>query len=467
LISAEVRDPQSRQTGEATIAFKVYFEHRQPRIAQLVSNELTSLYLGENLRDRQEKASETAVFLRSETRRLESTIADLEKQMAELKQKHADSLPEQREYNLQMIARAEQEQRDLDRQAQSLHERKIYLESQLAQLSPYGSYGVGGNQVLSPHDQLKAMRTQLASISGRYGPDHPDVIGLKREIEALERETGTGQSTAALRQQLRQTETELAAATQKYTDQHPTVVRLQREARSVRGSIERAQRQPERSGGGGPPDNPAYIQLRAQAETADFDLKSIASQKEVIREQIETFAKRLEATPQVEQQYQHIARALESATAEYQALRAKQVAADLGQTLETERKSERFSLIEPPVLPTEPIKPNRLAIILIGFVLSLGSGVGLAVLTESMDNSVHSARDIAMMTGVAPLTIVPYIRTRGEAVRTWRLRAAIGMAAVLLVIGVVALVHTQILPLEVVWAALERRAGMVLFSTGI
>ena len=35
---------------------------------------------------------------------------------------------------------------------------------------------------------------------------------------------------------------------------------------------------------------------------------------------------------------------------------------------------ERFVLIEPPLLPEEPASPNRLAIVLLGFLLALAGG---------------------------------------------------------------------------------------------
>lgn len=69
LVSAEVRDPKSGGPTKATIAFKVSFDHGRPETAQRVANEVVSLYLSENLRERQEKATETAAFLEGEAAR--------------------------------------------------------------------------------------------------------------------------------------------------------------------------------------------------------------------------------------------------------------------------------------------------------------------------------------------------------------------------------------------------------------
>ena len=46
--------------------------------------------------------------------------------------------------------------------------------------------------------------------------------------------------------------------------------------------------------------------------------------------------------------------------------------------LEKERKGEKFTLIDPAILPEEPVSPNRPAIIFLSLVLALGAGVGSA-----------------------------------------------------------------------------------------
>jgi uncharacterized protein involved in exopolysaccharide biosynthesis len=455
LIHAE--DSVSRRADDTpAIAFTVSFLHRTPQMAQRVANEITSLYMSENVRERQEKADETAAFLATEARRLENSIIDIEKQLADLKTAHGGSLPEQVGYNLQSISRAEQEMRDLESRAQSLNERQIYLQSELAQMSPYGSYSVGGERVLSPVDQLKVLRTQLASISGRYSRAHPDVIKLRREIQALERQTG-GQTTAPdLGRDVERVEAELAVAREKYTANHPEIQRLQREAASLRTAMAAAPPQPSQ-GTAGTPDNPAYIQLQAQLQAARIELEAINGQKEAVRERMSHFETLIEQTPDVDRDYQRLMRALTAASDEYSEIRSKEMAANLGRSLETERKSEKFSLIEPPLLPTSPYSPNRLAIVAIGFVLSLGAGVALAMFKDMMDTAVHSSRDVQSLIGTAPLAIIPYIRTRADVIRAWQWRGAIGLGSVLLIAGAALAVHLFVLPLDVVWAVIESR----------
>lgn len=468
LIRAEIRDPHSGRESEATIAFNISFDHGAPQTAQRVANEIVSLYLGENMRDRNAKATETASFLAAGALRLEGTIVELENQLAELKVTNAGSLPEQRDYNLQSIARAEQELRDLDRRAQTLRERTIYLQSEMAQISPYGAFVINGEPVLRPAEQLRAQRIQLASMIGRYGPNHPDVIRTQREVEALEKAVGLGPDTAVLQRRLAQVETDWARARERYTDDHPELIRLGREGGGLRAEIARARLQPQKAPSSGePPDNPAYIQLQAELEGAKVELKATVDQQAAVRERIAAFERLIERTPLVERAYLPLVRALETAGLEYRELRNKQSAAELGRSLEAERKSERFVLLEPPLLPTQPFKPNRTAIVVLGFVLSLGAGLALAVLAEALETAVQSARQLDQVTGEVPMAIIPYIRNRADAVRAWRARSAVGLGTIAAAGLLLFVVHSYLMPLDLLWATLERKAETTMLDWGI
>lgn len=179
------------------------------------------------------------------------------------------------------------------------------------------------------------------------------MVRLRREVEALQQENGGSASDASsLRAELNRTQAELATARQRYTDNHPEVLRLSRQVDALRASLAKASDGPR-----GPardadtPDNPAYIQLRAQLQSADLELEGYERQRTVIRQRIADYEQRIENTPSVQQTYQGLTRALEAANAEYRNIRGKQMAAQMGELLETERKSERFSLIEPPSSP--------------------------------------------------------------------------------------------------------------------
>jgi hypothetical protein len=83
-VNAEVRDPRSGRAQEATIAFTLSYENQSPKLARNVANELVSLYLNENLKNRTEAAVETSQFLAEEAQKLAAKVSELEKRRSQL-----------------------------------------------------------------------------------------------------------------------------------------------------------------------------------------------------------------------------------------------------------------------------------------------------------------------------------------------------------------------------------------------
>src|SRR5580700_7831606 len=69
MISADVIDPRSGRPTQATIAFSVSYQSRSPDLALKVANDLTSLYLNENLSSRTQLGRQTAAFFSEEAAR--------------------------------------------------------------------------------------------------------------------------------------------------------------------------------------------------------------------------------------------------------------------------------------------------------------------------------------------------------------------------------------------------------------
>ena len=182
--------------------------------------------------------------------------------------------------------------------------------------------------------------------------------------------------------------------------------------------------------------------------------------RDEVKAKIIDFEQRLTQSPQVEREYRNLTRDYENALAKYKEVKAKQLEAELAESLERERKGERFSLIEPPQLPEEPYKPNRLALLFLGFTLSIAGGIGNIALRESMDQTIHGAKGVLAITQTPPLAIIPYIKNRRE-VRWHRSKIILLILGLILTIIVGALiVHYFRMPLDVLWYVLQRKLGI-------
>ncbi len=463
MISADVVDPRSGRPTTATIAFKLSFADNDPRKAQKVANELVSLYLNENLKRRTESAVNTSSFLAEEADKLKQEVADLESQLAAFKERNINNLPEMQSLNLQLMERKEQEMRATDQRIRDLEERKIYLQAQLAQMSPTSDlYSTDGKRVLGAVDRLKALEAEYVGLKSRYSSNHPDVVKMQREIEALKRETGAVGDVNDYRRRLEELKGELASLRKRYSSQHPDVKKLQRAIVTTQAELNAALKEQKNSKyeAAQQPDNPAYIQLQSQLEAAESEMRSLKQYRSELKARIDDFEKRLIQSPQVEREYRTLVRDYESAAAKYQEVRAKQMEASLAESLERESKGERFSLIEPPQLPEKPDKPNRLAIIFLGFVLSIAGGIGTAAVAESMSEEIRSPKELVKLTGEPPLIVIPYITTQAEKRKRSRRRFGLVLLLLLLLAAAVAAFHFFIMPLDVAWYVIQRRLGI-------
>ena len=83
-------------------------------------------------------------------------------------------------------------------------------------------------------------------------------------------------------------------------------------------------------------------------------------------------------------------------------------------SLEEGQKGERFTLLEPPLLPDRPVKPNRPKLLFMGFILAMMSGIGVAGVTEAIDAGIHGENALTTITKAKPLVSIPYIRTQQD-----------------------------------------------------
>ncbi|BBA33724.1 uncharacterized protein sS8_1767 [Methylocaldum marinum] len=463
-ISTDIIDPRTGRPSTATIAFTLSYDSGNPELAQRVVNEITSLYLEENLKTRTQRTAETADFLKKETRRMDKYVSVLEKTLADFKEKNLNSLPEQKPLNLELMDRTERELMQIDNEILSLEDRKFYLDGQLAQLKPdMPVISSDGERILSPEDRLKSLKTEYLALSSRYSDKHPDVIKARLEIDSLRMNANDTDGGLDLAKHLTGLDGELAALRKKYSENHPDVVNLKNRISVLDEELKKVQRtRTIREIGTGQPENPAYITLQTQRDGAVQDLRALRQRREELKEKRTEYENRLLQTPRVERQYLELVRDYDNATARYRELRAKAMEAEVAEELEKRRKGERFSVIEPPMLPEKPIKPNRPAIAFLGALLAVAGGLGYVLLMENMDKSVRGPKWVTASAGRPPLAVIPYFRTDEEVSDRQKMKTVAMLTGLGLVLLILTLVHWLWIPLDVLWFKSLRKMDSIL-----
>jgi len=459
VMNVKVIDKRTQNPTQATIAFTLSYDGESPELAQKVANELTSLFLGENLKTRERHAQETTAFLKREAESLSHHIQDLEGKLAIVKQQAAGALPELVQLNMQLLSSTQREVIDSDRDIRSLKERKTYLEGELATLKPHTPLiNASGDRMLDTSERLKALRAQYASVSAYLQPDHPDLIKMKQEVSSLEKEPGATDGREELSKRLTAEQASLASLHERMEASHPDIIKSQNVVASLERELQAAIARPPK-----PltvkPENPAYINIQSQLASTTASLQSMEKARIDLKRRLDEYAKRVETTPTIEPKYLDLVRDRENSVRKYQEITSRLMEAQVSGELEVQRKGERFSLINPPELPEKPDRPNRMAILLLGAFLAVAGGVGTGVVVDNVDRTIHTAEQLARAMGTVPLGVIPYLPSEHEVAQLGRRRAVVGLAGLgVVAVGAVVL-HVTWMPLDVLWYTILRKLG--------
>lgn len=443
----------------ATVAFEITFDDRDPKKAAQVASELASLFLEANLKSREDTATSAVDFLEQQTEELRKDIEAQEAKLSTFKEGHVNELPELQQLNLATLDKLDRERASLEEQVRSLQTRRAYLEGQLATIDPYsGAIGPDGMRYLSPKEEHERLRRTYMTLRSSLSEQHPDVVKVKRQLQAMGQEINGPQDVKVYAQALREKKEQLAKLAETVSEKHPDIVALKREIAGLNRSIEQAKSissTPPRALD--EPTNPAFIALKAQVQSTQIEIRGVQAQLSRLLATQMDYQKRLEGTPKVEQEYQVMLRELESARLKYRELTGRLMSAKESKGLEESQIGDKFTLIAPPLVPEKPVKPKRLLIVLLGFVLAIATGAGTGLLLESMDHSIRSSEALMSLTSIPILAVIPYVKPPAEEKEQLRWRPSRRVALVGGVFIFLLAVHLIYDPLDVIFLSVVRK----------
>jgi len=344
--------------------FYVDVTFNNPQIAQQICTEITSMFMQQNTREREQQALQTTSFLSGQLEEAKRKLDAQDQRLATFKRQYLGSLPEEEQTNLNLLTGMNSQ---LEANVQALsraQQDKTFNESLLAQQQSGASImgPIGPNNAETAEQQLNAMEDQLASLQARYTPEHPDVVKMKNQIEEFKKRMN---------------------AAPKPNDQ----------ASNNLPKIESFQVQ----------------QLRAKLRQDDLNIADLTKRQGQIQEQINQLQGRLQASPVVEQQLKEINRNYQTAQDFYNDLLKKRQQSAMASDLEHQQESEQFRVLDPPSLPDKPSFPKRSYFAGGGLAAGLGLALAIMYLIALLDKSMHTERDVEVCLNMPVLTTVPLL----------------------------------------------------------
>jgi polysaccharide chain length determinant protein (PEP-CTERM system associated) len=383
-------------------SFRVTYVARDPQVAQVTAQRLASLFIEENLRDRENLAVDTSEFLDSQLEEAKRRLVEHEKKLEEYRRHYSGQLPTQGPANLQAIQNLQGQIAGLAESADREQDRRLLLERQLADLEAPDPLAAAGGVTAdgrrepaaeTPAQRYEATRAALALLRTQKTADHPDVKALERALHDLEAEMNKSASDPSA-----------AGATQKVLS--PADLLRQRRLRDLREQI-------------------ADID-RSLAEKQQRDVQ--------LRAALADYQAKVDAIPTRESEMVSLTRDYATLQSTYQSLLAKREDSKIAVNLERRNIGEQFQVLDPAKAPDRPFSPNRLRIQLMGAAAGLLFGLAVAGFLEYRDTSFKSDDDVARLLAVPVFAVVPNMWSADEersfTRRRWMTRVGMSLVVV-------------------------------------
>jgi polysaccharide chain length determinant protein (PEP-CTERM system associated) len=363
-IEVELIQPMQGSVTRQPPGFHVSVTFNEPQVAQQICTEITSMFMEQNAKRREQQAADTTHFLTQQLDEAKAKLNEQDANLAKFKQKYLGSLPEEEQTNLSLLTGMNTQ---LEATSQSLNraqQDRAFNETMLSQQEAAWKAAQSGSQNPETQEQqLMALQDQLTALLAKYTPQHPDVIKAKLQIEQLKKRMAADPG-----------------------------------AKNPVNSTPTNMHEP-----------PQIQQLRAKIKQDELTIADITKRQGQIQEQIRVLQGRVQASPIVEQQYKELTRNYQTALEMYNELLKKRDNSAMATDLEHQQESETFRVLDAPSLPITPSFPNKPYFMGGGFGGGLALGIGILALIAYNDKSLHSERDVETVLKLPVLALIPML----------------------------------------------------------
>jgi len=398
----EITPGASKEHPDQLTEFQISYAAPSPATAQLVVNDLTSLFIKENIENRTQQSMSTTSFFESQLDQARENLSNQEHKLAAYKSRYLGELPQQEQSNLQILSELQAQVSAASTALDRAQQEKAYLESTKTQFQELESSQNGGDAKVGvaadPDSQLRALRAKLAELESDFTPRYPDVVSTKEQIahlEAATKQAGADPSTAG------------KDGANNEGDQHALALN---------------------SG-----DPSRIIDVESRLKATEIEIADRQRDIQTIQSNITKMESRLNATPIREEELASVTRDTENARQNYQSMLDKETQSQLATSMEEHQEGEQFRVIDPASFPQNPTEPKRAEIILAGWLLGLVVSGGLTAIGESAETRLQSDYELRSSTPLPVLALIPTVRSQKED-RLSRLYISIEIMGVVLLI---------------------------------
>ena len=353
-------------------AFSITYSNSNPVVAAEVTNRLASLFIGDNIKSREQSVLGTANFLTTELEDARKDLKHKEDQITVLKLRYADALPESGMMHMEQLNLLRPELQSEKDALERAQQQKATLLSKPGEL--VHAETKEAPEVAALETQLSTLQTELDTLRSRYGPAYPDVQKTSMRIQELKARIEKAKSVAA--------------------------------KAAGNASVGTTVRDPA---------------VQSEIAKLDDEIKKHQQKIDALTSQIADHESKLQNIPIYQSQISAVMRDYEAAQDHYKRLIDRKFSADMATDLEVGQKGERFEVLDPAQVPLTPDSPNRPLINMIGLGCGLVLGFAVALALEIVDPSVKTEREVVGHLGAPVFAEIPWLPTQsGKRRELWR-----------------------------------------------
>ena len=370
--------PKKKTVDAVTISFA----HEEPMTAMKVTAKLASLYIEENLKDREQRVTGVSTFLEQELEDAKKALETQEQAISLYKTKHVGLLPEQMEANLRTLDRLQMEMNTTN---DLLYSRTDKVSSLDRSISEYQASLAAGGETDDPRltrrdvdplvARLRQLEQKLTTLRAEWKETYPDISDTKQEIQSVKEQLGDKYGAP-------------------FVDQDGVV------KTESQGLVRKDA------------SSDLFLrELKAQRNDLLTELSSLKNRRDRLSQLIKETERRVEQTPSREQELMILVRYYENMKKNYQALLDKRLNAHVAVNLEKRQKGEQFRILDPANLPGKPESPNQLLIMAASFLGGCGVGIVFVFGLDHVNPTFRRREEIECLPGVRVVATVPWFVT--------------------------------------------------------
>ncbi|GFK93891.1 Tyrosine-protein kinase ptk [Fundidesulfovibrio magnetotacticus] len=232
---------------------------------------------------------------------------------------------------------------------------------------------------------------------------------------------------------LAEAEAHLSDMLARYTEEHPKVARARAEVARLR------------YGRGDEAGRRSSLAAQDAVHMLEIEIEALKSMQEHQQKLLADNKNNLREMPSVKAELAELVRKKENESVVYQQLVSRYGQSEVSKQMELQDKSITFRILDPAVLPQNPVSPNRLLIILASMGGGIVAGAGLIILMDLIRGGVKGVSELKEL-AIPVLAVVPNVQDM-EAERVVRrkdrliMTLAAGYFALILVLAVSDTMH--------------------------